>query len=153
MEELPSTVNPEYAHLFHAPIDAVFDILPYRVWEVMASEINRYAEQFLRMRNRTKISGYQWNLVSIKEVITYFGLLIFAVLYPQTGQRFHSAWNNPSLHPWTNSMTRWRMLQITSMLHFNNNEDHDGMQQDSLHKMWPLPEIIKNVSKVCNSWL
>jgi len=153
MEELPFTTNPEYAHLFHAPIDAVFDILPYRFWEVMASEINRYAEQFLRMRNRTKISGYQWNLVSIKEVITYFGLLIFAMLYPQTGQRFHSAWNNPSLHPWTNSMTRWCMLQITSMLRFNNNEDHDGMQQDSLHKMWPLPEIIKNVSKVCNSWL
>jgi len=40
-------------------------------------------------------------------------------------------------------MTKWRMLQITSMLHFNNNEDHDGMQEDSLHKVRPLLEIVK----------
>jgi hypothetical protein len=105
MEEIPSSVKPEYAHLFREPIDAVFAILPYIFWELMVSEINRYAQQFLRTRNRTKISGYQWSPVTITEVITYFGLLIFAMLYPQIGRRFCSAWNNPSLHPWTKLMT------------------------------------------------
>jgi hypothetical protein len=91
MKELPSSVKPEYAHLFCEPIDAVFAILPYIFWELMASEINRYAQQFLTTRNRTKISGYQWSLVTVTEVITYFGLLIFAMLYPQMGRRFRSA--------------------------------------------------------------
>jgi hypothetical protein len=40
MKELPSSVKPEYAHLFCEPIDAVFAILPYIFWELMASEIN-----------------------------------------------------------------------------------------------------------------
>jgi len=91
MEELPSSVKPQYAHLFREPIDAVFFVLPYIFWELMASEINRYAQQFLTTRNRTKISGYQWSPVTVTEVITYFGLLIFAMLYPQMGRRFRSA--------------------------------------------------------------
>jgi hypothetical protein len=40
-------------------------------------------------------------------------------------------------------MTKGRFMQITSMLHFNNNNDVDGMANDSLHKVRPLLEIIK----------
>jgi hypothetical protein len=39
-EQLPSSVKPEYAHLFREPIDAVFAILPCIFWELMVSEIN-----------------------------------------------------------------------------------------------------------------
>lgn len=65
------------------------------------------------------------------------------MLYPQTGWTFCNAWNSPSLYPWTANMAKWHLLQITSMLHFNNNSDHDGIWRDSLHKVRPLLEIIK----------
>jgi hypothetical protein len=99
MAETPSRVNPEYVHLFETPIDAIFAMLPYLVWEIMTFEINRYAEQVLHSSDTSKISGYQWKDALVGEIITYFGILIFAMLYPQTGRRFRSAWDNPELHP------------------------------------------------------
>jgi hypothetical protein len=59
MPEMPSTVNPEFVHLFQTPIYAVFAILPYPSREVMASETSRYAEQFFMANRRAKICGYQ----------------------------------------------------------------------------------------------
>jgi len=121
MAETPSTVNPEFQHLFGSPIDAVFAMLPYLFREIMAFEINKYAKQVLDNSDKNKIAGYQRKAVSVGEVITYFGILIFAVLYPQTGRRFQSSWKNPDLHPWTTAMCKY----------------------DSLHKVRPLLEIIK----------
>jgi hypothetical protein len=63
--------------------------------------------------------------------------------YPQTGRRFQSSWKNPEFYPWTTAMSEYRFLQITATLHFNKNEDMDGVQNDSLHKVRPLLEIVK----------
>jgi hypothetical protein len=135
MAETPSRVNPEYVHLFETPIDAIFAMLPYLFWEIMTFEINRYAEQVLHSSDTSKISGYQWKDALVGEIITYFGILIFAMLYPQTGRRFRSAWDNPELHPWTANMSKGCLMQISAMLHFNNNEGIDGVQNDLLHKV------------------
>ncbi len=40
-------------------------------------------------------------------------------------------------------MTKSRFLQIGSLLHFNDNEDEEGRQNDSLHKIRPLLNILK----------
>jgi hypothetical protein len=109
----------------------------------MAFEINRYAKQVLDNSDIYKIAGYQWKAVSVGEVIAYFGILIFAMLYPQTGRQFRSSWKIPELHPWTTAMCKNHFLQITATLHFNNNEDTDGLQNNSLHKVRPLLEIVK----------
>jgi len=112
MAETPSTVNPEFQHLFGSPIDAVFAMLPYLFREIMAFEINKYAKQVLDNSDKNKIAGYQWKAVSVGEVITYFGILIFAMLYPQTGRRFQSSWKNPDLHPWTTAMCKYRFCRL-----------------------------------------
>jgi hypothetical protein len=39
-------------------------------------------------------------------------------------------------------MSKGRFNQISSMLHFNNNEDMDGSNADSLHKVHPLLAIL-----------
>jgi hypothetical protein len=36
-----------------------------------------------------------------------------------------------------------RFTQINSMLHFNNNNDDEGIAGDSLHKIRPLLQILK----------
>jgi hypothetical protein len=40
-------------------------------------------------------------------------------------------------------MTHGRYLQITSVLHFNDNNDEEGLARDSLHKIRPLLNTIK----------
>jgi hypothetical protein len=72
MAETSSTVKPEFQHLIGSPIDAVFAMLPYLLWEIMAFEINRYAKQVLDNRDKSdknKIAGCQWKVVSVGEVL------------------------------------------------------------------------------------
>ncbi len=76
-------------------------------------------------------------------MLTYFGVLLFSMLYPQTGCRVRSCWDNQSINPWTAYMSKARYLQITSMFHFNSNSDRNGLATDSLHKVRPLLEILK----------
>jgi hypothetical protein len=76
-------------------------------------------------------------------MLTYFGILLYSMLYPQTGRRVRSSWDNQTVNPWTAYMGKGRYLQITSMLHFNDNSDADGLSRDSLHKIRPLLEILK----------
>jgi hypothetical protein len=40
-------------------------------------------------------------------------------------------------------MSLGRFSQISSMLHFNNNNDEEGLANDSLHKIRPLLQILK----------
>jgi hypothetical protein len=55
MAETPFTVKPEFQHLFGSPIDAVFAMLPYLFWEIMAFEINRYPKQVLENSEKKKL--------------------------------------------------------------------------------------------------
>jgi hypothetical protein len=79
----------------------------------------------------------------MKELLTYFGMLVFSMLYPQTGHRVQTAWKNQSINTWTSYMGVGRFTQINSMLHFNNNNDDEGITGDSLHKIRPLLQILK----------
>jgi hypothetical protein len=53
------------------------------------------------------------------------------------------SWNDAERNPWTTSISLSIYLQITSILHFNDNEDVEGSALDSLHKMCPLLNIVK----------
>ena len=54
------------------------------------------------------------------------------------------AWESPYQNAWTKFMSKGRFLQISSVLHFNDNDDEDGKKSDSLHKVRPLLNIVKN---------
>ncbi len=76
--------------------------------------------------------------------MTYFGILIYGMLYPQTGRRMLEWWDSPYKNAWTKFMSRGRFLQICSVLHFSDNSDVDGMHTDSLHKIRPMLNILKS---------
>jgi hypothetical protein len=65
------------------------------------------------------------------------------MLFPQTGRRMRDSWDDPVRNPWTCHMSKGRFQQLCVMLHFNNNEDTDRIQNDSLHKIRPLLNIVK----------
>jgi hypothetical protein len=125
-------------------------IFPLLFWDKIVEEINRYATQKIQhqagrknIRRPRLISGYKWQDVTRAEIMTYFGILMYSMLYPQTGRRICDYWNSPMLSAWTKFMSFGRYLQITSVLHFNDNNDEEGIARDSLHKIWPLLNIVK----------
>lgn len=135
---------------FSSPINSIMTMFPLLFWEIIVTEVNRYAEQKLVLKKATKsqkrklICGYKWQPVTLNEILTYFGILIYGMLYPQTGRRMRDAWESPYQNAWTKFMSKGRFLQISSVLHFNDNDDEDGKKSDSLHKVRPLLNIVKN---------
>jgi hypothetical protein len=85
-EHAPAEIYDQYKHMFNTPIDAMFAMLPYTFWEVMAFEMNRYAGQRLESNRRNLIVGYKWTPVSVQELLVFFAILIFYMMYPQTGR-------------------------------------------------------------------
>jgi hypothetical protein len=73
--------------------------------------------------------------VKRSEIMTYFGILMYCILYPQTNRRIRDYWDSPYHNAWTKFMSHGRYLQITCVLHFNDNDDEFGKAQDSLHKI------------------
>ncbi len=106
MEYTPSAIKEEYKHVFCTPIDSLFAIMPYVFWDLMTDEINRYAEQYLKVKATMYVCGYSWKPVTVNDVVTFFGLLIFQMLYPQTGCRTCTAWQNQQVNSWTSYMSK-----------------------------------------------
>ena len=148
MNPAPARILDEYKHLFTTPIDSMFAVLPYTFWELMAYEINRYATQCLDKSTKKLIVGYKWSPVSVREVLVFFAILIYYMMFPQTGRRMRDAWLDQERNPWTAHMSNSRFLQIRSTLHFNDNDDINGNRNDSLFKVRPLLNIVsKTIGK------
>ncbi len=84
--ENTSKIKEGYSHLFQTPIDATFAILPYSFWELMCHEMNRYAMQHMRIKNKKYIVGYKWQPVTVQDMLTFFGILMHYMLFPHTGR-------------------------------------------------------------------
>jgi hypothetical protein len=125
----------------------MFAVMPYAFWELMVLEINRYASQRMDKTNKKciYILGKKWKPVTVGKMITYFGLLMYFMLYPQTGCWLRSAWKDQMFNFWTKHMSRDKFQEISSTLHFNDNNDLLGSSIDSLHKIRPLLEIFKRI--------
>ncbi len=143
-------IKPGKQSLFKSPLSLMMTIFPLLFWDKIVQEINRYATQKIQHRVGWKnirrprvISGYKWQDVTWAEIMTYFGILMYSMLYPQTGRRIRDYWNSPMLSVWTKFMSHGHYLQITSVLHFNDYNDEEGIAQDSLHKIRPLLNIVK----------
>jgi len=87
-----SQLKTEYADLFKQPIDALFALIPYVTWEVIVVEINRYATSYLAKTKKRTVAGYKWQAVTVSEMLIFFGIMIYFMLYPQTGRRTIAAW-------------------------------------------------------------
>jgi hypothetical protein len=142
-EKMPmkkTTIKPGYEHIFKTPIEATLAMFPVGFWEIITMEINHFAEQKLQSKKGKKelIAGYKWKPVTLNNVVTYFGILMYAMLFPVTGHRMREAWDSPYQNAWTKFMSKGRYLQICSVLHFNDNSENEKLEMDSLHEIRPL---------------
>jgi hypothetical protein len=83
-----TTIKPECQNFFKTPIDSVMAIFPIVFWEIIMKESNRYAEFKLKRGNVKRpnlIAGHKWKPLTLHDVMTFFGISIYALLYPQTG--------------------------------------------------------------------
>ena len=151
MKPSPTTVRCGYEKYFQSPIDAVMAVFPMIFWETIRDEVNKYAQYKITQKQKEKlvkrprlIASHQWTAVTLQEIMTFFGILIYFMLYPQSGRRMRDTWDSPYHNAWTKFMTKSRFLQICSALHFNDNNDIQGRNQDCLHKVRPLLNILKN---------
>jgi hypothetical protein len=108
-------------------IDFFFALVPYIYIYILSDEINHYARDYLQRKQHRQIWGYIWKLVTINKLMTYFGNLVFSMLFPQTGRRAHAAWKNQQINSWTSHTGIGWFCQINSMLHFNNNNDGNNV--------------------------
>jgi len=136
-------VKLQYEALFKTPIDSFFALIPYIFWEVFCEEFNCHAKDYLHRKQCRKFFGYTRKALTINELLTYFGVIVFSMLHPQMGRRVRTAWKNQQINSWTTHMGVGHFMQINSMLHFNNDDDEEGIAKDSLHKIRPLLQIIK----------
>jgi hypothetical protein len=54
-----------------------------------------------------------------------------------------TAWMDQRTNAWTMHMSVGKKLQISSMLHFKDNNNEEGLANDALHKIRPTLEILK----------
>jgi hypothetical protein len=144
MDPMPTTIRPKATKLFKTPIDAVMAMFLSIFWETVTNEINKYAAFKIKKRQdegkvkRPKlIASHQWFPVELPEVMTFFGLLIHFMPHPQVGKWVRDAWDSPYSNAWTKFMTKSRFCQVGALLHFNDNVDEAGLENDSLHKIRP----------------
>lgn len=86
------------------------------------------------------IASTLWTPATLHEIMSFFGILIYFMLYPQSGRIIRNTWESPYHNVWTKFMMKSRYLQLCSVLHFNNNTDRDEKWHDNLR---PLLNIIK----------
>jgi hypothetical protein len=48
----------------------------------LSEEVNRYANDYTRNKKKKYICRYRWRPVTVDEMLTYFGVLLFSMLYP-----------------------------------------------------------------------
>ena len=150
MKNKSTSVKADCHHFFQSPVSSMMAIFPVVFWNIIVREINRYATQKIKKQVEQKVTkrprlicGYKWQDVTLQEVMTYFGLLMYGMMFPKTGRRMRDSWESPYQNAWTKFMSKGRYLQITSVLHFNDNTDEVGKSRDSLHKIRPLLTILK----------
>jgi hypothetical protein len=67
----------------------MMSMMPLVFWQIIVKEINQYAiqniKQQIEKRNTRRprlVCEYKWQDVSLQEVMVFFGLLLYGMLYP-----------------------------------------------------------------------
>ncbi|MGH7974333.1 MAG: hypothetical protein ACREBR_02310, partial [bacterium] len=142
-EKDTSTIKPEYLDSFQTPISSCLAFIPIVLWETMVFESNKYAEQQIIKRGEQKICGATWSgAILLREMMTFFGILIHMALSPTPGRTYSYAWKHPDRHPYAKAMPLRRFQQIRAVIHLNDNEE-ESETNDSLHKVRYLLNTLK----------
>ena len=139
----------------HSIIDFVKLYLTDEVFNILVTETNRFAEQFLAAATEnTRSNSYvgKWVPVTIPEMEKFLGLVILmGIIYKPSTPLYWSTDELFSTPIFSQLMTRNRFQLIEKFLHFNNNLDpsYDPLDEnrDRLHKVRPILDILRRQCK------
>lgn len=93
------------------------------VINIIVTERNRYADQILKDKSRSK--NY-WNPVSVDELWVFLGILIYQGIIIKPKQRWYWSNNQMIETPFVNNVMNVKRFEtILKILHFSNNETFD----------------------------
>ena len=139
------TLIDKYRMNFMTPLSSFLSFVPIEFWRLWLFETNRYAKEQVNVNKRS------FRDMTLSEFMNFFGIMLEMTLSPTPGRRYTWAWDYPDLYPFVNQMTKNRFVQIRGYLHMVNNNAHQEVQ-DSLFKVRPLLNVLKNIRKILCSW-
>jgi hypothetical protein len=135
-------VQPNMTGLFKSPLSSFIAFCPLKVWKSIVYFTNKKAKKILLENKTRRISGIVWEDVTLNEIMTYIGILIWMTLRPAPGLTFTECWKDIGWHPYTAKMGSKRFQQIRATLHFNDDEKMSE-SNDALFKVRPFLNCLK----------
>eukprot|EP00978_Attheya_sp_CCMP212_P002545 scaffold5157_cov34-Attheya_sp.AAC.1 len=129
---------------FDTPLNSFLAFLPIPIWETMVEYSNINAQQKKTAHPKGWISGHPWNKdLCLEELMTFWSILFEMTLHPTPGRQYNHMWSKSTLYPFTQCMAITRFRQIRSIIHLNDNECKHTSKKDSLVKIRPLLQVLK----------
>ena len=139
-----SKVKEEHVGCFVSPLSSLMAFVPIKIFKAMVYYSNLYGHSVMEKNNTNTISGALWSSdIILREMMAFWGILIFMCLRPTPGQTYVSCWSNYAWHPYTKHMLLRRFQQIRSVLHLNDNSKN-ASSKDQLFKVRLLLNSLKN---------
>ena len=105
------------------------------LFSVVVTETNRYAEQQMG-KNGAHSRGTKWKPSNVREIKTFFGLTILMGIIKKPSVSLYWSTDEVIATPFfSDKMSRNRFEDISSYLHFNNNEEVPPDNEDRLYKL------------------
>ena len=120
--------------------------LTEKIYELMVSETNRFAEQYLQQEDVNPNNSYlrHWYPVDLSEMKQFVGLLlIMGIVHKPNIEMYWSTDSYYATPIFSQVMKRDRFRLILKFLHFNDNATLDINNVDRLHKVRPLIEMLR----------
>jgi len=115
-------------------VDAVSDAIDGLHWEYNGV-IHNVSDRIMKNKSTSvKADCHHFFRSPVSSMMAIFPVVFWNIIVR------HDSWESPYQNAWTKFMSKGRYLQITSVLHFNDNTDS---KRDSLHKIRPLLTILK----------
>ena len=140
----------EHRMRFVNPLSSFTAFLPIEFWKLYLYRTNTNGEmKYNAQVEECKIQGREyhgriWRDITLKEFMTFFGILIDMALRPTPGQRYTNRWQCPDWHPYTARMQLQRFIQIRAALYMCAHDDRRAAStNDALFKVRPMLNVLK----------
>ncbi|XP_053987416.1 piggyBac transposable element-derived protein 4-like [Hylaeus volcanicus] len=128
-------------------LDVFNEILDEQFWQLLVTEMNRFANQQLTDNNyKKKRFDEKWFPTNVYEMKAYFALCIIMAQVKKPSVQMYWSKRTVILTPiFEETMPFWRFLLLSRYLHFSNEETGD--QNDTLQKIRSIITFFNNKFK------
>ena len=140
----------EHKMKFVTPLSSFLAFVPIEFWKLYVFRTNTNGEKKYNSKVESKAEageiyrGRIWSDISLKEFMTFIGMLIDMTTRPSPGLSYFERWKDEAWHPYTKKMSLGRFNDVRSALHMSE-LIQEGQQppEDALFKIRPLLNVVK----------